>query len=94
MLCKITRLMSVIFNSIVSFRSILLYCDKLYILTIEGTLGTPRTQQALLRQMSLCQTNYSEYEQAIDIDEILSDIAETIPHSDRDTQGNNITNYF
>ena len=44
--------------------------------------------------MSLSQTNYSGYEQPIDLDEILSGISEIIPHSDTDTQGNNVTNYF
>ena len=66
----------------------------IYILTVEGTLGTPNKQQALLRQMSLSQTNYSGYEQPIDLDEILLGISEIIPHSDTDTQGNNVTNYF
>ena len=50
-----------------------IYID-LYILTVEGTLGTPNKQQALLRQMSLSRTNYSGYEQPIDLDEILSGI--------------------
>ena len=65
-----------------------------YILTVEGTLGTPNTQKALLRQMSLSQTNYSGCEQPIDLGEILPAISEIVPWSDTDTQGNNVTNYF
>ena len=72
---------------------IYIYID-LYILTVEGTLGTPNKKEALLRQMSLSQTNYSGYEEPLDLDEILSGISEIIPRSDTDTQGNNVTNYF